>query len=149
MNAPTVNALQALQEKLKEISPEKGYHTDLNENVVCGFAGWELSNNPTTPLVIVSHGPTEAGQQASAKAKLEYSPEILIAVSNTEEASIKLANLENDVRRCLFKPFGSRALEGKAITVQEQGANPVITEDSKYALSIIPVTLTIIENYEA
>lgn len=147
MNAPAIEALLVIQEKLKEISSDNGYLTNLNENVVCGFAGWELSNNPATPLVIVSHGPTDAGQRASSKAKLQYSPEIFIAVSNTDEASIKLANLEYDVRKCLFTRFGERALQGKAITVQEQGSSPVITEDSKYALSVIPLTLSIIENY--
>lgn len=149
MNAPAVQALKAIQEKLKEISTANGYHTDLNENVVCGPAAYTLSVNPKTPLVIVSHGPTDPGQRASSKAKLQYMPEIFLAVRPSDESDTQLANLEHDIRTCLFTPLGGRALNGKAISVEEQGSAPSTTEDSRYALSFIPVTLTIIENYEA
>lgn len=143
-------AYQALKEKLQEITKANGYKTDAGLDVRASYMAWVLAENPAPPFIVLQHGPTSTSSTSgNHKALLDYSPEILLAASATEQGLYDLMDMEADLRRCLNHPDFVQGLNGTAKKAEATGSQPAVLDDSSYALAVLPVTLTIIENYEA
>lgn len=145
------DALLALKNQLAQITPAKGFLTDLEGRVQISFLAYDLDNlNPKTPRIIVQHGATVRAEAQTRRARLEYTPEIMMVVDasgDTEQFITALIDLEADVRACLHHAAFEQALDGEAMKIEVGVCDPAVIEDSRYALAVLPVTLTIIENY--
>ena len=143
-------AFHALANQLKTITQANGYKTNAGENLRVSYMAWVLDQNPSPPFIVLQHGATNVTTTSgNAKAKLEYTPEILLATAATEAGIDELLDLEADLRKCLQAQNFKSALGGAASALEAPGSQPAILDDSSYALAVMPVTLTLIENYEA
>ena len=142
-------ACEALQEQLKQIATANGYHTDSGQNTISEFAGILIDNNQQTPFIAIQPESTGQPQQATHKAKLDENLQLVVVVDATLGAAEQLRRSLADLRKCLTHAPFVRPLEGKAKEITLGQSTYDITDDSRYALAVLPVTLTIIENYEA
>lgn len=141
-------ACEHLQSEIQKITTASGYLTNSGERTVSEFAGILIANNEQTPFVAIQPESTGDPEKATNRAKLQENLQLVLVVDATKGAATELRRGLADLRKCLhYKPY-ERALSGQISALQIGSSTYDITDDSRYALAILPVTLTIIENYE-
>ena len=141
-------ACEALEETLKTIKVDNHYLTNLGDNVIQEFAGILIANKQQTPFVAIQPESTGALQKSTKCSKFENNLQLVLVVDAFIGASKELNQGLADLRKCLHhKPF-ERALGGQIPSLEVGSSTYDITDDSRYALAVMPVTLTLIETYE-
>lgn len=144
--------VDGLQATLAGITKDNGYRTDIGLSVHRGFYAHVLNARSTAfPAVVIHPGPETLGtiHSSGTKAFVTLSLPLVVAVEVSPDAQCYdlLRACTADVRRALILARDDLSQLGQHDSFQIGPAEPILSEESKFALVAMAVGISIVETY--
>lgn len=144
--------VDGVQATLAGITKDKGYRTDIGASVHRGFYAHVLNSRSTTfPAVVIHPGPETMGtiHSSGKKAFVTISFPLVVAVELSPDAECYdlLRACTADVRRALILARDDLSQLGQHDSFEIGPAEPILSDESKFALVAMAVGISIVETY--